>query len=52
MHDFFLQHYVSLQDVIDLDMEGCAVYMTGVPVNSVPKFFMDYLTQNYPENMI
>jgi hypothetical protein len=52
MHDFFLQHYVSLQDVIDLDKRGCDVYITGIPIKSIPKYFLDYMIQNYPETML
>jgi hypothetical protein len=52
MYDFFLQHYVSLQDVIDLDKRGCDVYITGIPVKNLPKYFLDYTIQNYPETMI
>ena len=52
MYDFFSQHYVSLQDVIDLDKEGCDIYISGLRTVPLPKYFLDYIIQNYPETMI
>lgn len=52
LNDFFQQNYISLKDVIDLDKRGCDVYMTGTPEESVPKFFLDYIVQNYPETLV
>jgi hypothetical protein len=52
MYNFFAQFYVSLQDVIDLDKEGCNVYIAGTRTVPLPKYFLDYIIQNYPETMI
>jgi hypothetical protein len=52
MYDFSSQYYVSFQDVIDLDKEGCDVYIAGTRTVPLPKYFLDYIIQNYPETMI
>jgi hypothetical protein len=52
MYNFFAQYYVSLQDVIDLDKEGCDIYISGTRTIPLPKYFLDYIIQNYPETMI
>jgi hypothetical protein len=52
MDDFFSQYRVTFADVITLDRRGRNVYMSGTLTKPLPKHFLSYMLQNYPESLL